>query len=356
MHFFRQAHLLNRSSRIRRFIVLLVITALFLVLLQLVFSFFDQSDSSSDLRPLAEIPAQAEQVETGIFAMNLYDIDAARNTYYLDFYLWFKWQGDIDPTGSLELANGVEDWGVSSVPVYEEPEELPDGSFYQAWRVEGRFVQPLILERYPLDRHNLNTLVENSVYTTDQLVYVADAKESGFSDTLAVPDWEIQGFEVASLVRQYTTNFGDPRIGDEAQHSVFQYSLKIARPVSFFLWKLLLPLIIVVATSWGSLLLNPQHIDSRIGLPVTGLLTAVFLQESYSSNLPDVGYLVLLDRIYAVAYILIFISILEAIVTAEWINDERPDGYQQAIQLDRLLLKAQTAVLLVGIVLIILFS
>lgn len=242
------------------------------------------------------------------------------------------------------------------MPIYEEPEELPDGSFYQAWRVEGRFVQPLILERYPLDRHNLKVLVENSVYTTDQLVYVADAEESGFSDTLAVPDWEIQGFEVASLVRQYTTNFGDPRIGDEAQHSVFQYSLQIARPVSFFLWKLLLPLIIVIATSWGSLLLNPQHIDSRIGLPVTGLLTAVFLQESYSSNLPDVGYLVLLDRIYAVAYILIFISILEAIVTAEWVNDERPDGYEQAIKLDRLLLKAQTAVLLVGIVLIILFS
>jgi len=356
MHLFSQLYLLNRSSRIHRFVLLLVITALFLALLQLIFSFFDQSRLPADLRPLTEIPEQAERVETGIFAMHLYDIDAARNTYYLDFYLWFKWRGDIDPTDSLELANGVEDWGVSSVPVYEAPEELPDGSFYQAWRVEGRFVQPLILERYPLDRHNLNILVENSVYTTDQLVYVPDAEASGFSEMLAVPDWKIQGFEVASKVRQYPTNFGDPRIGKEAEHSVFQYSLKIARPVSFFLWKLLLPLIIVVATSWGSLLLNPQHIDSRIGLPVTGLLTAVFLQESYSSNLPDVGYLVLLDRIYAMAYILIFVSILEAIVTAEWINEDRPGGYEQAIKLDRLLLKAQTAVLLLGIVLIIVFS
>jgi len=69
-----------------------------------------------------------------------------------------------------------------------------------------------------------------------------------------------------------------------------------------------------------------------------------------------VGYLVLLDRIYAVAYILIFISILEVIVTAEWINNERPEGYEQAIKLDRLLLKVQTAVLLLGIVLIILVS
>jgi hypothetical protein len=87
MYFFRQTHLLNRSSRIRRFVALLVITALFLILLQLIFSFFDQSDSSSDLRPLTEIPAQAQSVETGIFAMNLYDIDAARNTFYLGYQL-----------------------------------------------------------------------------------------------------------------------------------------------------------------------------------------------------------------------------------------------------------------------------
>ncbi len=355
MHIFSQIYFL-RSSRVRRFVSLLVIAALFFVLTQLIFSFFDRSNSASDIHPLTEIPDQAEQVKTGIFAMNLYDIDASRNTYYLDFYIWFKWNGSIDPTGSFELANGVEDWGLSSVPVYAEPEELPDGSFYQAWRVEGRFVQPLILERYPLDRHNLNILVENPVYTTDQLVYVADTEQSGYSDSLAVPDWEIQGFEVSNMVRQYTTNFGDPRLGDKAQHSVFQYSLNIARPASFFLWKLLLPLIIVVATSWGSLLLNPQHIDSRIALPVTGLLTAVFLQESYSSNLPDVGYLVLLDKIYAMAYILIFISILEAIVTADWIHEERPEGYEQAMKLDRLMLKVQAAVLFLGIVMMILFA
>ena len=68
----------------------MVIAALFFILLQLIFSFFNRSDSSSDILPLTEIPAQAEQVQTGIFAMNLYDIDASRNTYYLDFYMWFK--------------------------------------------------------------------------------------------------------------------------------------------------------------------------------------------------------------------------------------------------------------------------
>lgn len=198
--------------------------------------------------------------------------------------------------------------------------------------------------------------MENSIYTIDQLVYIADSAQSGYSAGISIPDWKIQGFTVSNMVRQYPSNFGYPRIGDNPQYSIVRYSLNITRPVNFFVWKLLLPLIIVVAVSWGPLLLNPQNIDSRITLPVTGLLTAVFLQQSYSANLPDVGYLVLLDKIYVMVYILIFISILEAIVTAEWIQNETPNSYQRTVKLDRMMLTIQPIVLLVSIVLIILLS
>lgn len=357
MFFVSRLHGLVKTRKIGRFVfALAALLALLLAFLAAVPGVSQRADQPSDLRPLTEIPDQAQQVKTGVFVVNLYDVDAERNTFYLDFYVWFKWKGDINPAANLELSNGVEDWGLSSVPVNEEPQELPDGSFYQAWRLEGRFVQPLVLRRYPLDRHNLNILIENSVFTTDQLVYTVDEESSGFSDVLTVPGWVIQGFEVSSLVRQYATNFGDSRLASEPQHSVFQYSLQIARPVSLFLWKLLLPLIIVVVASWGSLLLNPEFVDSRIALPVTALLTAVFLQQSYSSNLPDAGYLVLLDKIYALAYVLIFISILEAIITAEWIRNDSPQGPARAIRLDRFLLKAQAVILVVGLGLIILIS
>ena len=48
-------------------------------------------------------------------------------------------------------------------------------------------------------------------------------------------------------------------------------------------------------------------------MPIGGLLTAVFLQQSYSDALPDTGYMVLMDKIYLLAYIIISMVLLQVI-------------------------------------------
>ena len=352
-------HILVRNSTTRK----LLISVLFVALLALLVQFGSgirvsaQSAAKSDtFKPLTDIPAQAEQVETGIFVMNFHDLDIASNTYSLDFYVWFKWKGALDPTANLEYNNGVDDSDRTSVPSYKTPEKLPDGRFFQALRVDGRFVQPFALAKYPLDRQTITIELEDSVYIADQMVYVADTKQSGYSSTVSIPGWEIQATNISSLVHEYTTNFGDPRLGDKTQYAALQYSLTVSRSFSFFTWKLLLPLVIVIAASWGALLLKPQYVDSRIALSVTALLTTVFLQQSYSSTLPNIGYLVLLDKIYVLAYLLITISILEAIVTADWIKDESPENSARVVRLDRRLLAIQIVVFFGGVALLLLLS
>lgn len=295
------------------------------------------------------LSAEAERVETGIFAVSVYDIDLASNSFYADFYVWFKWRGTIDPITYLEVTNSISDWSMMSVPAHPEPERLPDGSFYQISRVEGRFLQSFDLKRYPLDQYNLSIFMENSAYTTKQLVYVADDQASGYSQFLTIPGWSIMGSAIESLVRTYDTNFGDPRLPSQSEHSVLRYALNIARPWSFFAWKLLLPLLIVLASSCAALLLAPQHIDSRIALPVTALLTTVFLQETYADSLPDLGYLVLMDQIYVIAYILIFASIVEVIITAYWVDKNEEIWTQRVMWADWMLLSSQIIIMATGL-------
>jgi hypothetical protein len=339
------------NGNIVKFLWPIIIIILVVILIPL--GIPSSSDNSLRLMTEAEISPQAQRVETGIYVMNIYDLNPSTNTHYVDFYLWFKWKGEIDPTKNIEFTNSVEDWGVTITPLYEEPEKLPDGNFYQALRVESRFVDSLSFEKYPLDEEKLNILLENSVYTSDKLVYLGDKEQSGYSHRVNLPGWEIVNFELSSFLYQYDTNFGDTRLKNGTQHSILQYSLNISRPISFFLWKLLLPLIIVLATGWGSLLLNPDHSDSRITLPVTALLTAVFLQQTYSASLPDVGYLVLLDKIYVVTYILIFISIIEAIMTAGWLKNDNIESYNKIVKIDHLILGFQAFVFCVVVVILI---
>src|SRR3989339_49968 len=77
---------------------------------------------------LKTIPQNAQQVTVGFYSQNIYELDPASNTYYMDFYVWFKWRGSIDPTAAVEFMNGVEDWGMTKVNEYETPKQFPDGN------------------------------------------------------------------------------------------------------------------------------------------------------------------------------------------------------------------------------------
>ncbi|MCP9883295.1 hypothetical protein KBY65_12565 [Cyanobium sp. Alchichica 3B3-8F6] len=92
-----------------------------------------------------------------------------------------------------------------------------------------------------------------------------------------------------------------------------QFDMVVKRPASFFLWKLMLPLVVVVLSALVALLVYPQSLDARLALPLGSLLAAIFLQKSYSDTIPDLGYLVLMDKIYLLAYPLILLVMIRAI-------------------------------------------
>ena len=48
--------------------------------------------------------------------------------------------------------------------------------------------------------------------------------------------------------------------------------------------------------------------DARAGIPVTVLLTLVFLQQTYRDELPDLPFLTFLDQVYVVAYVVTLLA------------------------------------------------
>lgn len=345
---------LSRKSIRRMLLVLLCILALG-ILLRLGLSIFpDQTQKEpASFKPYKQLTPKAEQVTVGFYPINVYELDISSNTYYVDTYIWFKWKGELDPIADLEFVNAVEDWGMTQKRGYEKPQKLKDGSLYQILRVEGRFFQPFVLTKFPLDRQQLGITIENSIYTARELVYLADTKDSGFADTLSVQGWHLNGWKVQNFLHVYPSNFGLPE-PEANPYSAVRYELLVSRPINYFIWKLLLPLVIVLLSSWGALLLNPGYVESRIAIPVTALLTIVFLQQSYSDALPEVGYLVLLDKIYAVSYLLVIAALMEAIITADWVRSGSPEDYARVLRLDRPFLISQFLILTLSVLILIL--
>lgn len=266
------------------------------------------------------IPPNAQRVYTGIYIMNVYDLDINEFSFYADFYIWFRWKGTRDPT-NIEFVNAIEKWGFTKEMFHEETRVLPDGYNYNGMRVEGRFYHSFLLDAFPLDRHPLDIRIENIVYPLDSMVYLPDTGKILLRKDFIIPGWEIKDASLSTHHNFYNTNFGEPgRTG--SAFSNFTFDLLIARPASYFLMKLMLPLLVVMLASLGGLLIHPLYIDARISLPIGGLLSCVFLQQSYSDALPDVGDMVLMDKIYLLAYFLIAAIMWRIITVARTIAAE----------------------------------
>jgi len=319
----------------------------FISLLFLVFSINIANASNikvGSMTPAVKVPEGAQIVTIGFFPIAIYGLDASSNTFYMDTYLWLKWKGDINPAESMELVNAVDKSSLVKEVLLDEPSTLSDGSKYQIMRIEGHFFHSFLLNDFPLDSQNLGLLVEDSRHGFQQISYVVDHVSSGIGDQLYIPGWHIKSWDATSLTHDYGTTFGesDTQSAGGSIYSAVRFEINISRPSSYFFWKLLLPLVIVISASWVGLMLDYTLVEARTGMPATALLTTVFLQQGYSDNLPQVGYLVLMDKIYVIAYILIVVSLIRAISTAY--SDTDPSCASKIKNHDRIILSTQVLI------------
>jgi hypothetical protein len=294
------------------------------------------------------------EARCGIYLMNLYDLNVSEYSFYADFYLWMKWEGECDPM-NIEFVNAIEKWGFTQIDFEEEASEDEAGAYYNGMRTEGRFFHSFDLRRFPLDRHELSIRVENADHPVDSLVYVPETQAGLYREDFAIPGWKIEGARILSHSNFYNTDFGAPEAGP-SYYSNFTFLLTIARPLSYFLLKLMLPLLVVIAASLGGLFIHPNHIDARISLPIGGLLSCVFLQQSYSSALPDVGYMVLMDKIYLLAYILIAAVMVRIIAVGNRLNRRQGIDAMAFFRRDRRYSMGFFAAFLSGVVFLILIT
>lgn len=260
-----------------------------------------------EVEPAAEGEARTyetpERVAIGVHLNDIQSIDLKTHSYAMDFYVWFRWQNpDLDPPSSMEIANPIEQWGLMVTPLYEEAEKLDDGSLYQVLRIQGTFSKKLPLYNYPFDRQTLAVIFEDALHDSTRVVYVPDSTDPSMNPSLQLPGYRVSSPRFAVDGFHYNTGFGDPRTAADTTYSRATLEVPISRPPIAYATKLFLPVLCVILCATLMFLLSPNFVDSRVDVGITSLLTIVALQMTYSSDLPDVGYLMLMDKVYLLAY------------------------------------------------------
>jgi hypothetical protein len=248
-----------------------------------------------------------ELVFVGLYVNDLYELDLKRSTYVADFYVWMRWQGPLDPT-NIEFLNG-------SLDLKEHPETRETfGTKYISFHCRGSFHTEFDYRRYPLDQQRLVLKMEDGNYESQQLRYIADRENLSHLSAPTIPGWICSSPEFDVRDNVYETNFGDPTeaAGGNTAYSRFYCSIRIWRHSFSIYIKTFLALFISMAIAFLSFVLKPSETDPRFGVGVAAIFGAVSSEIVVASNLPDMPYLTLADKIHLFSLFVIFLTLLQS--------------------------------------------
>ncbi|MCB1681672.1 MAG: hypothetical protein KDI65_07040 [Alphaproteobacteria bacterium] len=301
----------------------------------------------------AEEEAQPERVVIGMHVNDIQEIDLRTHSYRLDFYVWFRWKNpEMNPGKSVEFMNAFEPENQVRTSLYDEPQTMPDGSLYTILRVRGKFSSKFPLQQYPFDRQNLFILIEDSVYGSEDLVYVPDITTT--APITINKEIYLPGFDVGKPVLSigtffYDTTFGDLNYEGGSQYSRAYFTIPLVRPELSMAIKIFLPVLLILVCTGMVYFVHPQYIEGRLGVVITALLTLVALQLTSTSALPDVDYLLLTDKVYLLSYLFIMVTLWQIVRTSARV---RAESYEKVLRSNIYALFMVVVLLVAGVMLI----
>ena len=266
----------------------------------------------------APSPQGPAQVIVGAYINDIQELDFKANNYVVDLYVWFRWRArEIDPAKTMEFMNRVASGDNLRETLYDAPKAMPDGSLYSIVRYQGRFSTKFDLENYPFDTQLLTVLMEDTVSGNATQTFVPDGDRPVMIDeVITLPGFTVGRPSMNIAANTYPTNFGDLSQPAAETYSRIAVTVPVARPLIAMSLKTFVPIILIVVCASLVFFVRPRYVEGRIGLGITALLTLVALQLTASASLPDVDYLMMLDKIYLLAYLFIIVTLARVVATS----------------------------------------
>jgi ABC-type branched-subunit amino acid transport system substrate-binding protein len=256
-------------------------------------------------------------VYSGVFLNDISHIDLQRSSFGADFYVWLRYARDagadsIDPA-EISFPNMLSGGFDPARPA--EQGEMPDGTVYRLWRVQGEFRNDYDLHAFPFDHQRLELPFYNARGASDRIIYVLDRRASaggapadpaaGRTAPIASPDafaeltqWQALGGTERRENLVTGSALGDPRrIGsqDYRELSGFIATFDVQRRWLSTVAKTLMPLLLMTLIIYATLHFPPVLIKERVTVAVTGALSGAVLLTAINSQLGGVGYTIAIE-------------------------------------------------------------
>ena len=207
----------------------------------------------------------------------------------------------------------------------DQVEVGPGGSVVHQQRYYGSLASYHSLRDFPFDEQHFRISLLSPEYAEDEVLLVVNEAQTGKRDLLNISDWKVDsiGAEIGTYL---TETIGRPL-------STYEYRIAARRHVGFYIWKVIVPLILIVAMSWTVFWVSPAQFGPQIGLSATAMLTLIAFQFALVSVLPKLAYFTILDSFILGSTILVFLALVEAVAASFLVSKERT---KTALRMDKI--------------------
>ncbi len=295
-------------------------------------------------------PEKPTEVEIGLYLIEITDISAASTafpTYSVDMFMDLKWKDPrvefIPPEEGAEYDVYVEHaaeemldkiWWPDIEIENEKGKRITealelivyaDGMIEYEERFNVTVESSFDLTNFPFDEQELELDIESFEWAEHDVVFVPNSSKIGYNENMPLMEWEITG--VSSEVRS------EQEIRSDIPFSEFIYNIHVKRLPGFYLWKILLPFVIIVNLSWSVFWMTGEGSSGRMGRTYVALLTVVAFHRVLAGYLPRIPSITFTDAMILISYASIIATVVENLIVH---NLQQKKQTEEAAKVDQI--------------------
>ena len=162
------------------------------------------------------------------------------------------------------------------------------------------------LRRFPFDRQQLVVIIHPFLADGPQMKI--QTRRYLDLDRERVPDLHLAGAVALTALHsqvQMAPTYGGLTVPEA------RFEIDVARRSSFYLWKVFMPLLLMVFLSWAVFWIEASDLSNQIQVAVTTILTVIAFAFAISATMPRLPYLTYIDAFFLECYIYVFIAVVE---------------------------------------------
>jgi hypothetical protein len=282
-------------------------------------------------------PASPTVVKVGVFLADILDLDEVNETFQVELVLVAEWDDPrlaFDPAvegtpmklfqGQFQFNEVFAGWWPQFVIINEigsgdinaiTIEVHPDGRVRFLEQRNVTLETPMKLQAFPFDTQTLEARMVAFGTDSRQVLLEVNEHMLGATEDHVMQNGQVNIAQWRLLNLDMVAKLSDHRYyGDTKLISELLFTVTLQRESASVVWKVILPLIILVLLMWAIFWMEVDNLSDRLNVAFIGILTIVAYQFLVEGSMPRISYFTFTDTVLLYSFLVMCLSVFESLI------------------------------------------